>query len=1073
MSDLYRISGNGYHDWENMRSVAPDDWRPAAPPKPRPDRAAEAAWETADFMGELVRAPFYLLGAQCSRNEASPTCKGDQAPRMWPGTGGVEARDPADPTRTLKIKESALDDGVQALWFFNIANCDGSITNMRVIVPALSSDPFLPDENGVVNILASLTRGNWPTTPAFTAELRYWDPVNKKEFSLFFPLYRPKIEDEIIQHGPCEYSSTPTAGGLTSSKGASVDYNGTSRISAYPVACDTGSETLQVDFMVNGKIYGPTQKNGNEFFIEPTFTQTNNNTIIAFVRDTARNGDVVSTSSLNIYVKPTEATVSIYARYEDNNPMVGRTVTLQSGFVSSVPADSLTFQWEVWDPSGQPVTVQPISSRDATFVPAQDGFYSVKLTITGDTLSEPIVKFGSATIWPLSAPEVAIDGDDNPKGGTTKYYTPIILPKDRAWGPEDDGATCTWKLSHIDNTHGAPHWDTDFENVVQPCSGSQRLDLPPVTAKTTYLLELDAVGTDGAYSVHTDQKINVWPTSSVEPQAEIGVFYHDDGAIPFRPVSLQGGVTNATGNLTYVWEMRDNQGNLLSTQPAAGINTSYTFNRQGIYKATLKVLQGTTEIAKKEQTVTIYPFPKPGAAININDNETVYSGKDVLLASSLDRSWTEDQNAQYAWKITHKGFNSSTGQYEDIIDLDPASPEAQSPYLLFKFNESKTYTVELTVTGINNGNIAYVKKTTELLDVYMPWNGLPSAVISGNLDYSYNQGDTETNISGGTDSDDPNTTYTWRITKPDLSVETRYGKTIPTYSFNDTGTYFFKLEVTTGDGVTKNFAYRSVDVYPPNTFIPSVGIGGPYAGNVGGTINLTGNTDDPTATYSWVITPPSGPVRIVNTRNLSNYLLDQLGDWDFKLIVTTADGKVKNAKTHPVSVWPPTVPIPAFFESIPYAAQVGTSVPMSIQNLSDPNWTISWNFGDGSAAGSGASVNHTYTKTGKANIVATLTSTIDPSVKVNVPFTITITDYPVPNVGIQAVPAAAVNSLVTMSVPNPTPGAVYTWDFDDNSAPATGTSVNHRWTVTGDFQVKQTATINGVQNSITHNITIY
>jgi hypothetical protein len=218
---------------------------------------------------------------------------------------------------------------------------------------------------------------------------------------------------------------------------------------------------------------------------------------------------------------------------------------------------------------------------------------------------------------------------------------------------------------------------------------------------------------------------------------------------------------------------------------------------------------GTQPIAKANQTVTIYPFPEPNAEISINNNDAVYRGKEVPLLSHLCRPtgdlWAEDINAQYNWKITHKGYNGYIGQFEDIVDLDPALPEAQDPNLLFKFNESTTYNVKLTITGISNGNIAYIKKTTELLDVYK----------------------------------------------------------------------------------------QSIDP-------------------------------------------------------------------------------------------------PAFTLSIPYAAPVGTAVPMSVDNLSDPNWTISWNYGDGYPEGSGASVSHIYYATRKYNIVTTLTSTIDPSVKIPVPFIITI-----------------------------------------------------------------------------------
>jgi hypothetical protein len=810
MSEVYRISGNGYHDWENMRSVAPDDWRPAAPPKSRPSRALEAAEATAEFF--IMDVPEFVsdhsLFLSCKRHEVNPACKQDQAPRNWPSTG-LDPKNSNDKNGILKIKESDLNFGVEVLYYYDhFANCDGFCKNMEVFVPELSSKPYPIDENGRLRILATLTWSNWPPTGFFSAELRYWDPVHNKQLSDLpsFPLWRPQFEKEDDQYRPCD-SNNPTAGGLTSPK-ITVKYNETARISAYPTECDATSDHFKVDFYVNGKLYGPTLRNGNEHYIEPRFTQLNNNYIYAWVQDILRNSDLFPTNpNVNIFVEEPEVKGELYASPSKDGWIARRPMTVLAGSVSGVPEETLNFDWEIRDPQGQIVPINQVSNREINFLPMSDGVYSAKLTITGDALPEPIVKTGLITIFEFPPPEVFIAGDQNPSGGASVNYKPILLPHDRAWGPEDEGAKCTWKLSHIANGQTV----IDFENVRQDCSAGLNINFPNVVSQTSFVLEVDIDGADDSYHLHKSLPITVWPASSERPKADFGVFYDADGAIPFREVNLQSNVTNASGILRYVWEIRDSNSNLLPTQPGEGKNSSFEFSQSGIYDVRLMVYQdgGTQPIARANQTVTIYPFPEPNVDISVNNNAAVYSGKQVALLSHLCRPtgdlWPEEINAQYNWKITHKGYNGSTGQFEDIVDLDPASPEAQVPNLFFTFNESTTYSVKLTVTGISNGNIAYIKKTSELLDVYR----------------------------------------------------------------------------------------QSIDP-------------------------------------------------------------------------------------------------PAFSLSIPDAAPVGTAVPMSVENLSDPNWTISWNFGDGQPAGSGASVTHIYYATDKFNIVVTLTSTIDPSVKIPVPFTITI-----------------------------------------------------------------------------------
>jgi hypothetical protein len=78
------------------------------------------------------------------------------------------------------------------------------------------------------------------------------------------------------------------------------------------------------------------------------------------------------------------------------------------------------------------------------------------------------------------------------------------------------------------------------------------------------------------------------------------------------------------------------------------------------------------------------------------------------------------------------------------------------------------------------------------------------------------------------------------------------------------------------------------------------------------------------------------------------------------------------------------------------------------------------------------------------------------------------------HVGIQAPFSASYNTPVTFIVPDPTPGATYSWEFGDGET-ETGidlTSVSHSYRFTGQYQVRLTGSLGGTTNSITHNISI-
>ncbi|MFC1511100.1 PKD domain-containing protein [Candidatus Margulisiibacteriota bacterium] len=742
-----------------------------------------------------------------------------------------------------------------------------------------------------------------------------------------------------------------------------------------------------------------------------------------------------------------------------------------------------------------------------------------------------------------------------------------------------------------------------------------------------------------AYEVeNTFLHIVAHPRSTDQPTADILPVFHPDGAHPHREVTFNGTATNTgvdPNDLRFEWvvtqlvqtEITDEDGEVteitteevvLASQPAEGISSPYTFTEAGAYNVTLNVYHTGVEelLASKTSTVGIWSFPKPTddqVNIIVNGNrEVVHERVPAHFFGGVARDWPEDENATYTWRISHNEnqFNEETGLWEEveIVDIDPEDPTdlyAHNRSFLYTFFENGTYTVELTIEGRNDdGEVIYTKTMQEFREVYGLYGGLPAVSIGSNLESAHHEGDQLPQVAGGSDLADDEATYNWTIVHTDedgvthdwyienQKVLTSFPPGEEGINFHNTGNYFFKLEVQKAGEATRNFAYRNVDVYPPLTLIPSAAISGHQSRNIGDIYDITANSDDPSARYDWIVTPPAGPpITFENQRSISNSDLASPGDmrgvWNYKLIVTSStdstvkrardfvvevyldavsvpsavistnleysyhegedeaniyaytdavgatfnwyvtcpdgeilefldtdhiprldfehqgdydvklevvasDGKTKGYETRSVGIYdrivdlpragimvedlayqtgtgiefrvpnadptqftyewifgdgttatgavpdpkayttagvysveviarriddptifdraqikmtlvPPEIAPPSFNVNIPYAGPVdpdGTNpMAMSIDNLANPDdWTVTWQYGDGSDPEDGASQSHSYTTAGKHNILVTLTSNIDPSFKVYIPFTTTIIpqDKPIP-----------------------------------------------------------------------------
>jgi PKD repeat protein len=197
-------------------------------------------------------------------------------------------------------------------------------------------------------------------------------------------------------------------------------------------------------------------------------------------------------------------------------------------------------------------------------------------------------------------------------------------------------------------------------------------------------------------------------------------------------------------------------------------------------------------------------------------------------------------------------------------------------------------------------------------------------------------------------------------------------------------------------------------------------------------------------------------------------------------VTLTAVDSLGNLTTvsHPVAIG--AAPTAAFAPS-PAAALVNAAITFAGSGSSDANpggsiTGYSWNFGDGSAAGTGATVQHAYAASGSYTVTLTvadslgLTGTVSHVVKAGRSPTAAFT----PAAASGGAPFSVTFAATGSSDPNPGGSiAGYSWNFGDGSAPGTGPTPSHAFAHVGSYTVKLTVIDSlGFAASVSHPVLV-
>ena len=349
-----------------------------------------------------------------------------------------------------------------------------------------------------------------------------------------------------------------------------------------------------------------------------------------------------------------------------------------------------------------------------------------------------------------------------------------------------------------------------------------------------------------------------------------------------------------------------------------------------------------------------------------------------------------------------------------------------------RYAAAGTYQVTLTVTDNAGGT------GTKTIPVTVT-NTLPTAALTTTVASRI-----VTATGSGTDIDGTITAYSWDFGDGTAAVS---GQTADhTYAVD--GTYTVTLTVTDNAGGTAT-ATGSVTV---SNAAPTAALVLTQTGPRSVSVDSSGSTDPDgsIASYSWDF--GDGTPAVSGATATHAYAAN--GTYTVTLTVTDNVGTTATATHQVVAVnQAPTA-------SVSLQQLSARKVKLDASASSDPDGTIasySWDFGDGSAAATGATVMHTYATDGQYTVTLTVTddlgatgTAIALAGAANQPPTAAFT---------VATPAARVVAVdAATSTDSDGTIASYSWDFGDGSPVETGITATHTYAADGSYTITLTVT---------------
>lgn len=373
---------------------------------------------------------------------------------------------------------------------------------------------------------------------------------------------------------------------------------------------------------------------------------------------------------------------------------------------------------------------------------------------------------------------------------------------------------------------------------------------------------------------------------------------------------------------SYAWDFGDGT-------TGTGVTPSHTYTTGGNYQVSLTVTdnQGATNTVTQAVTVAGPPNQPPVAA---------FSDSNVNLAASFDASASSDPDgsvASYAWDFGDG--NTATGV------------NATHTY-----TADGSYQVSLTVTD-NEGAATSITKTLTVAANKAPVSSF--VATNSNLAAAFD-------ASASSDPDGTVASYAWDFGDGNTGAGVK-----ATHSYSSAGSYQVTLTVTDNQGAT-NASTQTVTVTAPPNQAPVAAFAASNS-NLVVAFDASGSSDpDGTvASYLWDFGDGN-----TGTGVSASHTYAAAGDYQVALTVTDNLGlSTKLTKTVTAAVAVNKAPVASFA-----AANTDLSASFDATGSTDPDGTVatySWDFGDGTTAGTGVTATHTYAAAGSYQVTLTVT----------------------------------------------------------------------------------------------------
>ena len=181
---------------------------------------------------------------------------------------------------------------------------------------------------------------------------------------------------------------------------------------------------------------------------------------------------------------------------------------------------------------------------------------------------------------------------------------------------------------------------------------------------------------------------------------------------------------------------------------------------------------------------------------------------------------------------------------------------------------------------------------------------------------------------------------------------------------------------------------------------------------------------------------------------------------------TTAVSKIQETGASSVTVNPPTLTGDfTISDSNPNVNAEVTFTTTGVSGGTSP-YSYSWDFGDGSPAGSGAMVTHSYSSGGSKTVVLTVTDANNAQVAPSHNVSVKVTKVPLCDVSVGGCdfifdptsPTVGKPVTFTATANGGTPPYGFSWRFGDGSGPSTTNPATHIYAAAGPFTVTLTIT---------------